>query len=307
MENHFLDNTFLARWVAGELTPKELESFKKSKDYATFKRINDTSQMLEAPTYNEQALFNKLKQLRTTHHQAKSRVIKLIPNWTYSVAASVIIIFGIFYFTNNNKHFETNFSEQLAIILPDNSKVELNANSQLDYKSKNWKENRDLILVGEAFFDVEKGSSFKVNTNKGVIEVLGTEFNINVRDDYFEVLCFEGRVKVTSSNNEAILLPGNAIRIVNNNAELWNFEQGKPNWLQEESIFNRTPLSQVIISLENRFKVSFDKSNIDQSKRFTGVFTHKDLKLALKTVFIPMEISYKPNQENTIIILDSIK
>ena len=308
MEKHFSDNTFLARWISGELTPEELENFKNSKDYPLFNKINKVAQTLETPTYNEQALFSKL-QLRNVQKQiTKTRVVKLIPNWTYVVAASVVIIFGVFYFMNTATHFETEFSEQLAITLPDYSKVQLNANSQLDFKPRQWESNREVKLKGEAFFDVEKGTSFKVMTNEGIIEVLGTEFNVTVRDKFFEVRCYEGKVRVTSdSNNSTLLTQGEAYRVVNNNPEEWNFSQNGPNWLQGESLFNNMPLSQVIISLENQFEITFDKSNIDINKRFTGSFTHTDLKLALKTVFTPMEVSFKPNKENTIILLDYIK
>ena len=308
MEKHFSDNTFLARWISGELTPKELENFKNSKDYPVFNKINKVAQTLETPTYNEQALFSKL-QLRNVQKQiTKTRVVKLIPNWTYAVAASVVIVFGVFYFMNTATHYETEFSEQLAITLPDYSKVQLNANSQLDFKPRQWENNREVKLKGEAFFDVEKGTSFKVMTNEGVIEVLGTEFNVTVRDKFFEVRCYEGKVRVTNgSNNTTVLTQGEAYRVVNNSPEEWNFSQNGPNWLQGESLFNNMPLSQVIISLENQFEITFDKSNIDINKRFTGSFTHTDLKLALKTVFIPMEVSYKPNKENTIILLDYIK
>jgi transmembrane sensor len=61
------------------------------------------------------------------------------------------------------------------------------------------------------------------------------------------------------------------------------------------------PLSQVMISLEDQFGIAFDKSNVDANMRFTGSFSHTDLKLALKTVFAPMEISYRSN-ENVIVL-----
>ncbi len=161
----------------------------------------------------------------------------------------------------------------------------------------------EVQLIGEAFFDVEKGMSFKVMTNEGMIEVLGTEFNVTVRDDYFEVRCFEGKVKVVSDTAiEAILSQGEAFRMVNDNSEEWNFSQIEPSWLQGESTFRNTPLSQVIISLQDQFEITFDRSNIDINKRYTGSFSHTDLKLALKTVFAPMEISYNANNENIIVL-----
>ena len=310
MNNHLTDDTFLARWISGQLTPNELEAFKKSKDYPAYKKINEASQMLDVSAYNKTEVYNKILTRRATQERTnKSKVINLVPNWAYAVAASIVIMFGVFYFVSEETHFKTDYSEQLAVILPDQSKVQLNSNSQIDFKSKEWEKNREVMLNGEAFFDVEKGNSFKVMTSEGIIEVLGTEFNITVRDNYFEVQCYEGKVRVTSSgaDNEVILTQGKAFRITNKNAEVWDFILKEPNWLKGESAFNKTPLSEVIISLENQFNVTFDKSNIDFTKRFTGSFTHSDINLALKTVFVPMEISFKPNKEKTIILLDTIK
>lgn len=306
MEKYNQDDTFLARWISGELTPEELNELKNSKDYALLKRIDDVSQTLDSPKFDEQAQFQRLKSKVLYHPKQEKRVIKLIPNWAYAVAASVIITFALFYALTAESHFTTGFGEQLAVILPDNSKAQLNSNSFLDFKNLNWKNNRELNLNGEAFFDVEKGQSFKVITEDGVVEVLGTEFNVISRDHYFEVRCQEGKVKVTSiaANEEIILLPGKAVRIVNNKAERWDYNINEPNWLLGESTFYNTPLSQVIIALENQFQINFDASKIDLSERFTGSFTHKDLKLALKTVMIPMDIFY--SADNNKIILENL-
>ena len=307
MDKHYSDNTFLARWISGELTQEEIEVFKKSKDYPAFKRINEASLKLESPYYNKERLFTQLQSKKGDYLKNKPKVVRLIPNWAYGVAASVIIAFGVFYLLNMTSHYQTEFSQQLAVILPDNSAVKLNANSQLDFKTLNWNAEREVTLNGEAFFDVEKGETFKVVTSEGTIEVLGTEFNVIARDNYFQVQCNEGKVKVISNkiNEETILLPGNAIRIVNNNSETWDFEEIRPNWLKGETSFKNTPLPQVIIDLENQFGVTFNTSGIDTSKRFTGSFSHKDLNLALKTVLIPMDISYTANDENIIVLTDS--
>jgi len=306
MEKYNHDETFLARWISGELSPEELNEFEKSQDYPVLKRINDASQRLESPKFDEQALFDRLKNNRTSPVKVDKKVIKLIPNWAYAVAASVIIALALFYTLNAETQFNTGFGEQLAVVLPDNSKAQLNANSELDFKSRNWKNNRMLNLKGEAFFDVQKGQSFKVLTDEGVVEVLGTEFNVISRANYFEVRCQEGKVKVTSlkTNGEIILLPGKAIRIVNNKSEKWDYNINEPNWLMGESTFQNTPISQVIIALENQFEITFDTSNVNLSDRFTGGFTHKDLNLALKTVMIPMDISY--SVDNNKIILKNL-
>jgi transmembrane sensor len=305
MEKYSQDETFLARWISGDLSTEELDEFQKSKDYPVLKRINDASQRLEAPKFDQQNLFNKLEQYKTNRLQQEKRTIKLIPNWAIAVAASVVIAFGLFYFLTAESHYNTGFGQQMAVTLPDRSQVQLNSNSDLDFKSLNWKNNREINLEGEAFFDVEKGQSFKVYTEEGVVEVLGTEFNVISRANYFEVRCQEGKVKVSSTdaNDEVVLLPGNAVRIVNNKLEKWDYNISEPNWLIGESTFQNTPLAQVIISLENQFGITFDASNINLSERFTGGFTHKNLNLALKTVMTPMDISYSVD-DNKIILKD---
>lgn len=307
MEKYIKDNAFLARWIAGDLSPQELEKFQKSDDYPVLKRINDASQNLKAPTFNDQALLSKLQELNNSQStRPKGKVVKLIPNWAYA-AAAVVIAFGVFYVMTMKSHFDTGFSEQLSVVLPDNSEVKLNANSHLDYKTIGWKSNRALQLNGEAFFDVEKGESFKVLTDVGMVEVLGTEFNVISRDSYFEVQCMEGKVRVTSAvlNKNVILLPGDAVRVVNNSLEEWDFALTESNWTLGESTFKNTPINQVLMSLENQFDITLDKSNIDSNKRFTGAFTHKDLKLALKTVSVPMGLSYSVNKETGVILLNS--
>ncbi|MBS0027680.1 FecR family protein [Chitinophaga sp. 22321] len=89
------------------------------------------------------------------------------------------------------------------IVLPDGSKVTLNAASSLSYPvCFNASKNRWVELVGEAFFEIERDSRqpFLVKTDKQEIAVLGTQFNV---DCYFDdsvgkTTLFEGSVGVRS-------------------------------------------------------------------------------------------------------------
>ncbi|WP_027138094.1 FecR family protein [Gaetbulibacter saemankumensis] len=303
MENYIKENNFLARWIAGELSVEELERFKKSKDYPLFKRINDTSQNLMGPEYNAQKILDQLNAQNASTKKKKPKVVNLIPVWAY--AAAIVLAFGVFYVLTMKSNYETGFGEQLAVTLPDYSTVKLNAKTKLYYKALNWKSNKELFLQGEAFFDVEKGESFKVYTNEGIVEVLGTEFNVISRTGYFEVQCTEGKVRVTSNllKDEIILLPGKGVRVLNNNFETWEFSENESNWTSGESVFVNTPIFNVLNALENQYDIQFDTSNIDSYKRFTGAFTNKDLKLALKTVIAPMGLTYQIDKDTKRIVL----
>lgn len=300
MRKESFDETFLARWIAGELTPEETQAFKESKYYLEYNKINEGVKLLEAPAYNYDAKLADIYKVLDNKKET-TKVRRLIPSWAYTAAAVLVIALSVFFFNNNNG-YETNFGEQEVVTLPDNSKVHLNANSILDFNKENWANNRLLDFNGEGFFDVEKGTTFTVESTQGTVQVLGTEFNVISRGDYFEVKCHEGKVKVSllGGSNTVILTVGDAVRVVNNTIEKWSFKEDKPTWLHGESSFKDTPLAQVIKSLENQYELEFNTSSADLNKRFTGSFTHNDVKIALQTVFGPMHITYSVGNDNTV-------
>ena len=88
--------------------------------------------------------------------QAKvNKTCKIIPTWIYGAVASVALLLSVFYFNNSSSNFSTEHGEQLIVNLPDNSTVHLSPNSSLEFKEKGWNENRNLSLIGNAYFEVE--------------------------------------------------------------------------------------------------------------------------------------------------------
>ena len=185
----------------------------------------------------------------------------------YSVAASILVLLGIFYFLNQPEKYVSGIGEQLAIILPDNSKVILNANSTLSFNKNNWNENRNLNLNGEAYFKVEKGSDFVVETKEGKVTVLGTQFNVKTDTDFFEVICYEGKVKAETNTLNTILIKGDAFRKMKGSLpEKWMISAVEPSWKKGESSFKSVPLEYVIKALktdllDNILKKSFYNLN----------------------------------------------
>lgn len=304
MKQEYKDETFLARWISNELTSEELKQFQSSENYHHFKAINDASQQLKTPVYNKTDAFNKLIG-ETLKREKSNKVRQLTPAWLYGAVASIaLLIVSFFYFNNDtNTSFTTSFGEQITISLPDNSKVRLSPNSKLEYIKENWDNTRELLLEGEAYFEVQKGKTFTVNTTEGNVTVLGTKFTVSSSSNFFEVQCFEGKVQVSPKNNNVVILTkGKAHRIFNNKNESWNFDQDSPSWIHGESSFKNTPISQVISALEKQYKIKFDATNIDVNKRFTGTFTHNNINIALKTVFAPMKISFTLAENSPVIL-----
>lgn len=103
---------------------------------------------------------------------------------------------------------------QFQIILPDGTKVWLNAASSLRYPTAFTGGERKVEITGEAYFEVAKNAAmpFRVKISKeATVEVLGTHFNINAYADEAAVrtTLLEGKIKVM----DVVLNPGEQAQI----------------------------------------------------------------------------------------------
>ena len=90
---------------------------------------------------------------------------------------------------------------QYQLVLPDGSKVWLNAASSISYPASfDGMDERRVSVTGEAYFEVahNKAKPFRVVSGDQVVEVLGTHFNVNAYGDGGSVVTtlLEGKVTV---------------------------------------------------------------------------------------------------------------
>ena len=298
MEQNYTDDTFLARWLNNDLNEEEKVAFEKTKAFQEYSKIIEKTALFEAPEFDQKSVFNAIQ----NKLQNKQKVRKLFPNWAYAVAASVAVLLGVYFMMPSETIYETNYGEQLAVVLPDGSKVQLNAKSTLTLDEEDWKEGqRNLTLEGEGYFVVEKGSKFTVNTKMGSVSVLGTQFNVKKTQQFFDVKCYEGKVSVVSENQNTILIPGNGFqRIEGTKGKNTTFKETSPSWVSGESTFEKAPLHVVISELEKQYKITIDHSAIDVNQLYSGSFTYKNKEIALQTVFIPLQITYVVGESGNI-------
>jgi len=290
----------ILKWFNNELSEKEIEDLKQSKDFDTLNKIAHYSSLMQAPKIDvDQALIN-FKENYAPKKEVKVRTLNF--KTLYRVAAVALLAICVSYFTffNNTVSINTDLAQTKSFNLPDSSEVILNAASTLQYNKKEWKNSRNLELEGEAFFKVSKGQRFTVNTDAGLVQVLGTQFNVKERDNYFEVQCYEGLVGVTYNNTEVKLTKGKTFRIINGDIkEVKDFNELSPSWIASESSFTEVPLSQVIKELERQYQIKIViNNNVDVTKLFTGTFTHNDKNIALQSVTVPLKLSYKIDRNN---------
>ena len=164
----------------------------------------------------------KSKISQEVHRNIKSRNSLRKSNFL-KFAASVIFIIGASLFGINEymnfgiKHTYTSNQEIKNIVLPDGSKVILDAKTKLDIKY--FSDKREInIIEGKALFDVTSNPNkpFIVNANMIKVEVLGTNFEVKNEIDKIVVDVINGKVKVEQNkNNEfqqlAILTKGKHI------------------------------------------------------------------------------------------------
>ena len=131
---------------------------------------------------NEEIIKNGKKRFSINLSSLRTELIK--------IAAVVAITLGGSYF-----YYQSSLEKELMamqtitvpagqrinITLVDGTNVWLNARTSLSYPVKFGKNNRQVVLDGEAYFDVTKDKSkpFIVQTDNYNVEVLGTKFDVN--------------------------------------------------------------------------------------------------------------------------------
>ena len=257
---------------------------------------------LEKPVFDvEKQLEEQKKYNATLQHNKKQ---KFSTTWMYSAAALILLLIGIkFFFFPYTTTIHTEKGQNTVVTLPDHSKVMLNADSSLEYNKKSFAEDKVVELHGEAFFDVEKGASFIVNTANGNITVLGTEFNVYSRNKSLEVHCFEGKVSVQKGNDKVMLTAGKGTKYHETKEfSIFEISDKKSSWLDGKSRFSEVPLERVIQELERQYIIKIDADHVDVKRIFTGFFVHNNLEIALKTSFDPMDIDYTFEGKKTIVL-----
>lgn len=288
-----MDDRHLAKW----LEQFSDESIRKQEP--DLSKIIDEVDKLSISPIDETALFKKIEtnidQQQTTKILPLRRII--------AVAASVLLLVGAWTFFNQQlTEIVTDRQEFASVELPDKSIIRVNANSSVSY-DKSFGQ-RKVNLNGEAFFDIEKGNEFSVETPTGTITVLGTSFTVFSRDNFLVVTCYSGSVEVKQQQQSTILKPSDRIIVQD---ETWStknltLDDSMP-WSERETIFNEMPLSVVLSSLTHQYGLTLDNQTTKLNDLiFTGSYLNNDIEKALNMVLVPFNINYSLEDANTLIL-----
>jgi ferric-dicitrate binding protein FerR (iron transport regulator) len=291
---------YLADWMADKLSDEQLKQLVSAEDFVVYQKLRKSLENYTLAPPKMEESFQSIQQ-KIAHKNATPKT-KVVHLWKYAaVAASVALLFGLyqtFYFANT---IDSGFGATQTVVLQDRSVVTLNAKSTLKYPNQ-FKWNRTLQLDGEAFFEVEKGSTFTVKTNFGTVEVLGTKFNVFTDNDFFEVQCYEGKVRVKINNEITDLTQNKSVRFSAGQLDLKEIQvETSPTWMHQESSFVNVPFDVVINNFNKQFKKKVSYPEHLKKIKFTGNFSNTNIETALKSITIPLQLKYV-TQNNTIIL-----
>lgn len=230
--------------------------------------------------------MSKLSQDTQAAYPSKTRQLSHFSKFRksyYKLAAACvfIIILGAMYGiikteSDQQIHYVTGHGEWKEIILPDGSKVELNANSQLSL-TEEWEEGltRRVWLKGEAFFLVKKipstNTKFTVITKDLEVDVLGTSFNVNTRNDHTEVFLEEGKIMLDMRGEVEEIEPGEFISYSGTTKKIINryqkVEEIHSNWKDGVLKINEASMEEILSQVESIYGIDLivkDKALLDK-------------------------------------------
>lgn len=224
-------------------------------------------------------------------------------NITIRIAAILLLpvmVASLWYFISSRKPYQLDNSfitintpegSKIKTELPDGTVVWQNSGSTIRYPRNFTRRNRQVILTGEAFFDVasDKLYPFFVKTGDLLVTVTGTRFNVSgyPSDAGTTVVLEEGDIMVEQTNGadaeKVRLVPGDLLEASQGKAmKLYHHTdvQKFVSWIDGKLIFRDDPLITILTRLERWYNVEIkviDPKNRFSNLPFTMTIQHESL------------------------------
>jgi transmembrane sensor len=269
-----------------------------------------TAPVADIPSFDGNTALEKVhKQIEVSEKSTvitihrKPSTLRVAYRYAASIAAVITIAFTAYFFMQNQAEVKTSTyiaeSKVLEpIILPDGSRVYLNTGATITYPEVFSRNDRQVTITGEAFFEVETDASwpFVITTGNLGVKVLGTSFNVNASEEMatVEVTIQSGKVMFYSFNTitgeiqEQIILNSGEKgiyyktdgMIARTTADNFNCIGWKSGLLE----FNNTPLPEVFKALESAYDLTFVCERNYEQLHLTARFDQEEPENVLETL-----------------------
>lgn len=231
-----------------------------------------------------------------------------------SVAASILVLLSSLglYFFGKEKLPESAVvvvtapaNAQTKVYLPDGTEVFLNRGSNITYPAVFSEKQRDVVLNGEAFFNVahnpEKPFVLSNKSEQYKIKVLGTAFNVQAheRGEVIQTTLVSGSIElcIAALGSKNILTPSQraTYTIGAQQLQIADVDTDRDlDWIYNRLVFRNTPMPVVLDRLAAFYNVRFDvQSKKVETYTFTGTFEDKSLYQVLDYIKIASKLNYK--------------
>lgn len=309
LRKHFRGETdeteYLCRLFSDDMHDDELNHALKIQWYD----LEDEGNMKEK---NLDHILHKLNYEINQREALKLSRFSRLNKWFYKAAAILIIPLlvysGYSFFKSDILKEPASFEiiapawSRVQFDLPDGTKGWLNSNSSIRYKD-NFSEKREVILNGEAYFDViSKGiAPFKVLASDVVVTVYGTRFNIESYEDdnTIEVTLEEGKIVYYNKelNRLFSMKPNDYIYYdkVTGKLHVDVVQTEKySSWKDGKLVFRNDPLDIVAKRLERWYNIDVEiNGDISNQPMLRATFVDENLEEVLKLLKLSLPIDYK--------------
>ncbi|PTX15065.1 FecR family protein [Pontibacter mucosus] len=201
---------------------------------------------------------------------------------------------------------------QYQVVLPDGSKVWLNAASSLRYPARFTGLQRRVELTGEAYFEVEKNADmpFVVESRGQVVEVLGTHFNIDAYADeaFISTTLLEGAVRVSAdrASSPQLLAPGQQALVSQASSAVLvrqvDIDEAVA-WKSGYFMFNDEDLESIMRELARWYDVQVEYQGDVGSIKFGGVVSRsKTITQTLRVLELASNVRFKVEGKKVIVM-----
>lgn len=199
----------------------------------------------------------------------------------------------------------TPYGSEFELILSDGTKVWLNAGSSLTYPTRFSQNQRNVQLLGEAYFDVAKNQDrpFIVKANGTHIKVLGTQFNVRAYQD-------EANIKTTLVSGSLLvkskkLSPGQQAITFSQSEDITihdiDIEEATA-WRNGYFFFADEELTTVMNTLARWYNIEVTYSGNLQGKTFGGTISrYEDFHQLLKAIELTGSVHFQVKERRVMV------
>lgn len=201
--------------------------------------------------------------------------------------------------------------DKMQMVLNDGSTVYLNSGSKLSYPNRFSMKVREVSLVGEGYFKIEKNPRrpFIIHVPGGTVKVRGTSFDLCAypQDNYVTLALDEGKVAMKVGDETYDVLPGQVLYLNQTDHSVHITTGGssqKSKWMNGIISFKSATLEDIANNLGRIFDIEFAVSpDVDTTILYTFTSSRANLDQLLEELsyIAPITISRK----NDIIFIDA--